>query len=82
MLGYDVKTTKEPEHGTVEIVPAENFSTFAKDNVSFKCNARKMSGFNVNYKPSEEYRGPDEFTVLVLWPNGYASEAHFKMVVR
>jgi hypothetical protein len=33
-------------------------------------------------KSSEEYHGPDEFTVLVLWPNGYASEAHFKMVVR
>jgi hypothetical protein len=83
MLGStDVKTTKAPEHGTVEIVPAENFSNFAKDNVRFKCNARKMSGFNVNYKSSEEYHGPDEFTVLVLWPNGYASEAHFKMVVR
>ena len=78
----DIKTTKEPEHGTVEIVPSENFPAFAKDNVRSKCNVRKINGFNVNYKSSGGYVGPDEFTVLVLWPNGLASQAHFTMIVR
>jgi hypothetical protein len=37
----EVRTTKEPEHGTVEIVPSEGFGQFANNSVSAKCNGKK-----------------------------------------
>jgi hypothetical protein len=78
----EVRTTKEPEHGTVEIVPGEGFGQFAQNSVSAKCNGKKMRGLNVDYKSSGRYLGPDEFDLLVLWPNGFAWEMHFNMIVR
>jgi len=75
----EVRTIKEPEHGTVEIAPGEGFGQFANGS---KCNGKKMSGVNVNYKSSGGYLGPDEFDLLVLWPNGFAWEMHFNMLVR
>jgi hypothetical protein len=73
----DVRTTKSPEHGAVEIVPGENFAEFAKDSVLAKCSGKKMRGLSVNYKSSGGYLGPDEFDLLVLWPTGRAWEMHF-----
>jgi hypothetical protein len=78
----EVKTTKAPEHGTVEIVPGENFPAYKKESALFKCNEKKIRGFNVNYKSAQKYVGPDEFELLVLYPNGYAQEVRYTMVVR
>jgi hypothetical protein len=78
----EVRTTKAPEHGTVEIVAGQDFPRFAKDNVRFKCNEKKIPVLNVNYKSSEGYTGPDEFELLILYPRGLADEAHYTMVVR
>jgi hypothetical protein len=78
----EVRTTKAPEHGTVEIVPIENFPNFARDTTRYKCNERKVRGLSVNYKSSEGYVGPDEFDILVLYPGGFGREIHFNIVVR
>jgi hypothetical protein len=82
MGSTEVRTTKEPAHGAVEIVPTEDFPTFARDNVRFKCNDKKIRGLNVDYKSAEEYVGPDEFDLLVLWPGGNAWDMHFNIIVR
>ena len=81
-VSIEVKATKKPAHGTVEIVPTEAFPSFAMHNIRFKCNARKAAGFNVNYKSSAGYTGADEFTIFVIWPNGTAEEVLYKMDVR
>jgi TonB family protein len=78
----DIKMTKKPEHGTVEIVPAEGFPSFGMNNIHFKCNTRKVTGFNINYKSSGGYTGIDDFTIFVIWPDGYADEVLYKMDVR
>jgi TonB family protein len=78
----EIKMTKKPEQGTVEIVPAKGFPNFTTDNIRFKCNALKAAGFNVNYKSSKGYTGADDFTIFVIWPNGYADEVLYKMDVR
>jgi hypothetical protein len=78
----EVRTTKSPEHGAVEIVPGETFAQFAKDSVRANCNDKKIRSLNVSYKSFGGYLGPDEFDLLVLWPSGRAWEAHFKIIVR
>ena len=84
----EVRTTRKPEHGTVEIVPHLQIGNFAKESLSAHCNGKKISGLTVNYKSSREYVGPDEFELLVMWPGSSGasdtrhSEIHFKMNVR
>jgi hypothetical protein len=78
----EVRTTREPEHGAVEIVPSDNFPNFARDNIRFKCNEKRIRGVSVKYKSSEGHIGPDEFEVLVLYPGGYGRAVHFNIHVR
>jgi hypothetical protein len=78
----EVRTTKAPEHGAVEVVPTEDFPNYARDATRYKCNERKVRGLKVNYKSSEGYVGPDEFDLLILYPGGFGREIHFNMVVR
>jgi hypothetical protein len=78
----EVRTTKTPEHGAVEVVPTENFPNYAREATRYKCNERKVRGINVNYKSSEGYVGPDEFVLLILYPGGFGREIHFNIVVR
>jgi hypothetical protein len=78
----DIKTTKEPAHGTIEIVPGEGFVSFQSEHYRTKCGGKKLRGVNVNYKSSGGYVGPDEFDVIALYPKGFGWEVHFNMSVR
>jgi hypothetical protein len=64
----EVRTTKKPEHGTVEMVSDVKISNFGKESGIAQCNGKKIRGLNVNYKSSGGYTGSDEFDLLVMWP--------------
>lgn len=80
--GIEVRKTKEPEHGTVEVMSGSGFPTFSKDNIRFKCNATKIRGLSVNYKSSQDYVGPDSFVLFVMYPDGFARELNIGVSVR
>ena len=75
MDGMEIRKTKEPEHGTLELVPGEYFASYAKDSVLAKCNGKKVHAVAVVYKSAEGYKGPDAF-------ERYAQEVHFNVNVR
>jgi hypothetical protein len=78
----EVKTTTEPAHGTVEVVPGDRFPVYAKTNIRFKCNDKKTRGLIINYKSTGGYIGSDTFEVLILYPSGLAREVHYNLNVR
>jgi hypothetical protein len=78
----DVRVTKQPEHGTVEITAATNFPGYPKERDRYKCNQHKVKGMQVIYKSAEKYTGNDEFDLLILFPTGFAWEHHFDVNVR
>jgi hypothetical protein len=78
----EIRTTKEPAHGTVEVVPGEGFVSFESESMRARCGLKKLRGLSVNYKSSAGYVGSDEFDVMALYPNGFALEVHFNMSVR
>src|SRR3954462_10662522 len=43
----DLRITKQPEHGTVEITTATNFPGYPKENIRSKCNQHKVRGQQV-----------------------------------
>ena len=77
-----VRVTKQPEHGTVEIVAATDYAHYPKENIRSKCNQHKVKGTQVNYKAAEKYTGNDEFDLLIIYPSGLAREDHFDIKVR
>jgi hypothetical protein len=68
----EVRKTSEPDHGTIEIVPAQGFGSWPKENPRSKCNDKKLPGLNLNYKSAQGYHGSDAFDILVMYPNGFA----------
>jgi hypothetical protein len=78
----EIKTTTEPAHGTIEVVPGDRFPVYAKTNVRFKCNDKRTRGHLINYKSTGGYVGPDKFEVLYLYPTGFAREVTFDLNVR
>jgi hypothetical protein len=77
-----IRVTKQPEHGTVEIKPATNFPSYPKEHVRAKCNEHKVRGVQVNYKSADKYVGSDELELLVLFPNRFAWEVYYGISVR
>jgi opacity protein-like surface antigen len=75
-----VRTIRAPEHGTVETASGEGYAKFLGDTA--KCNDQKVAGTKLSYKSTSGYTGPDTFTVLVMYPNSFAREVTYKMIVR
>ena len=78
----NVRVTKQPEHGTVEIPTANKFPNYPKEDIRYKCNEHKVKGMQTNYKSAEKYVGDDALDLLILWPAGTAWEVHFDVSVR
>jgi hypothetical protein len=81
-LSLNPRRCSQPEHGTIEITTATNFPSYPKEHVRYKCNEHKVKGMQINYKAAEKYVGDDAFDLLVLFPNGFASEVHYDVSVR
>jgi hypothetical protein len=77
----NVRVTKQPEHGKVEIASTAHFPAFSKESNRYKCNQHKVKGVLVNYK-AEKYVGEDAFDLLILYPGGFAREVHYDIGVR
>lgn len=80
--GFEVRETSKPAHGTLEIVPAQGFSQWPKDNVRSKCNDKKLRGFNIIYKSNDGFHGLDGFDLTAFYPEGFIREIHVNVDVR
>jgi hypothetical protein len=79
----NIRITKQPEHGTAEIVAATSFPNFTRENIRYRCNQHEVRGQQVNYKSAEKYIGSDTLELLVLFPGGgFAREVHVNIDVR
>jgi hypothetical protein len=77
-----IRVTKQPEHGTVDVITAMSFPGYPKDSDRYKCNQHRVKGMQINYKSAEKYVGDDAFDLLVLFPSGNAWEARYDVSVR
>jgi hypothetical protein len=78
-----VKKLRDSEHGSIEIVPGESASSYKADSKYVKCNDKAgVPGVRINYKSADDFVGPDNFKVLIMYPTGLAQETLYKIVVR
>ena len=78
----NIRITKQPEHGAVNVAAATGFSGYAKDNLRYKCNQHRVKGMQINYKSTGKYIGGDAVEALVLFPDGFAWEVQYEISVR
>jgi hypothetical protein len=68
--GYpEIKVLRAPGHGTVTLGKGEAYPSFAKDNVRYDCNKKKVATSEVSYQSAAGYRGKDSFTIQVRYFN-------------
>ena len=78
----NIRITKQPEHGAVNIAAATLFPSYPKENLRYKCNQHKVKGMEIHYKSAGKYTGNDALELLVLFPNGFAWEVQYDVSVR
>ena len=79
---FNVRITKQPEHGAVSVATATNFPNYARETIRRKCNHHRVKGMQINYKSTENYIGDDALELLVLFPTGFAWEIQSDVSVR
>jgi len=77
-----VRITSKPEHGTAASEDAERFTFYPRENPRSACNEKKVRGAAVTYKSHDGYIGGDTFQILIIYPDGWATEATYTMLVR
>ena len=78
----NIRITKQPQHGAVNIAAATLFPSYSKENLRYKCNQHKVKGMEIHYKSAGKYTGNDALELLVLFPNGFAWEVQYDVSVR
>ena len=69
-MGYpEVRISQAPTHGTVAVENGETYPSFAKDNVRYDCNKKKIASSQVFYESSPGFHGKDSFTIQVRYVN-------------
>ncbi len=68
--GYpEIKIISTPNHGTVVAEHGEVYPSFAKDNVRYECNRKKVASSQVLYESNAGFHGRDSFTIEVRFTN-------------
>lgn len=65
-----VRLQQSPEHGGVMTRRSKGFGFFPPSNPRSACNARRVAGVNVTYRPARDFVGTDTFSLDVIFSNG------------
>jgi hypothetical protein len=79
--GSMIKIEQQPSNGKVEITPGEGYAWFAPDNPRHVCNNKKVAGLNISYQSNPKFTGEDQFSLLLLMPDGRARPVNYKINV-
>ncbi len=77
-----VRVITEPQHGTLESLAANGFTTYRSDNVRAKCNNQESEIVGIWYKSADGFTGPDQATVQAIFPGGVYSDLKLLIDVR
>jgi hypothetical protein len=76
------RISDKPEHGTLTFVPMDSFPSYGTGSTLASCNNKKVAGLNINYKSDNDYIGEDQATILLIFPDGFASQLQILFLVR
>jgi hypothetical protein len=78
----EVRVTRRPEHGAVDVRSAPGHTGFPDSNPRHACNTRTVPGQQVWYTPAAAIFGNDRVDLETIYPNGGDVHASYSIVVR
>jgi hypothetical protein len=72
----------KPAHGTLNFAQADSFPSYGSGSTLAACNNKKVPGLHINYKSEDGYVGEDQAGVLLIFPDGFASQLQILFLVR
>jgi hypothetical protein len=72
----------KPGHGALSFVPTDSFPSYGTASTLAVCNNKKVPGINITYKSDDSYVGEDQASVLLIFPDGFASQLQILFLVR
>jgi hypothetical protein len=76
------RVVAKPSHGAVNFVQTDSFPLYGTASTLAVCNNKKVQGLNINYKSDDGYVGEDNATLLLIFPDGFASQLQILFLVR
>jgi hypothetical protein len=68
--GYpEIKILRNPSHGAASVAIGEAYPGFAKDNIRYECNKKKVATSQVWYESASGFHGKDSFEIQVRFSN-------------
>ena len=77
-----MRLVRKPLHGTITFEESTSFPRYSAGSPVAACNAKRAPGMRLNYEAAEGYEGPDTFRVLVIYPDGTASDLDGHVSIR
>jgi len=79
LIHTSVKTAAQ--HGSVQFVNTDGYSSFPRGSDSFDCNKKKSPGVEVVYTSDKDFIGTDQFAVIGIGPKGRYMETQYTVKV-
>lgn len=81
--GYpEITVIKAPMHGSVSTGQGEDYPNFARDNVRYECNTKRVAVTEIFYQSNADFHGSDAFTISVRYPNSNLQTISYVVEVR
>jgi len=77
----EVTVTSAPSHGKVTSRQANNYPSYARENVRFDCNKKLVGGTDLLYQSNVNFQGHDEFSIEVAGSMGNVARYTFDIQV-
>ena len=78
----DVRLTKKPQNGAVELEPGPGFPIYQQNSPLHVCNVKQVQGIRVKYTSKEGYIGRDAFDLELLDPRGNDFVVKYSVTVK
>jgi hypothetical protein len=76
------RMTTPPAHGTITFQRIESFPQYIPYTSWAACNDKKLPGLGIHYRSHDGYKGEDHASVLLIFPDGTASQLEVLLLVR
>jgi hypothetical protein len=75
-----VRVSVPPTHGVVRTVKSSGFSHYSSP--FDQCNARRVAGVSVEYRPKRNFAGTDSFSLDIIFASGRERVESFNLTVK
>jgi hypothetical protein len=75
-----VRLSVPPTHGVVRTIKTSDFSHFS--GAFDQCNARRVAGMSVEYRPERGFAGTDTFSLDIIYASGRERAESFAVTVK